>query len=644
MAFLTVPSAIAVAAAALVVGRHRVARAMPRLLGALVVVDLVVFNVFIQGVPDPHAATSAHDAWADAVADAVTDLGPGPGGGLPRMAIFDPDRYYPFQTNRLGQPDLTILRHLVSVQGYGAVVDAGYDRSTGTHLQLNMTPAGLADGTFSSLDLGVLVSVPEYFVHLVTAPPEVPATSTAPGSVRLPPVGPDPAAARRPHTAATAPGAYVDAPAPRTVVSLVPGRDRVQFFGTVLSVTSVTVPVSRLPGTPDGASTLRVGVLSPNGSRTTWIGAAALGPGRATTVTVAGARAVPGAGIVLQASGAAGAGAAVVRTEGQGTYRVDGSLRDDVAPGRWRFDGTIGPFSVFTESVAGMAWVQGAAGGSAHVVSSTPWGAVTVRVHTPRPATLVRSEEFTTGWRATVRPVVPAGSAQPGAGRAVTVKRHGLVQAVAVPAGTSLVSFSYSPHRVDEGVGASAAGVLALLALWRWPRVRPRLVRWWRALSAGRRRRRRSASSYSACSERHSVSVRACTWVRGTRPLCRALGGGEGLAHHHVDLHGAHELRALGHGRGRAPDADGHYHRTGAGRQEGGPLVEVLHHRTHPPGPLGKQDEHVAALEHVLGPVQGQAVGRLAVHGERPHGVEERGQQARPPHLVLGHVEDLAPA
>ena len=86
------------------------------------------------------------------------------------MALFDPDRYYSVQSDRLGQPDLTILRGLDSVQGYGAVVDANYDRATNTHTQLDMNPAALADGTFAHLDLGVLVTVPEYFVHMVDRP------------------------------------------------------------------------------------------------------------------------------------------------------------------------------------------------------------------------------------------------------------------------------------------------------------------------------------------------------------------------------------------------------------------------------------------------------------------------------------------
>ena len=95
--------------------------------------------------------------------------------------MFDPDRFYPAQANRLGQPDLTILRSLDSVQGYGAVVDEHYDAETGTHLQLNLTPSALSGNTLAQLDLGLLVSVPEYFIHLVDSPPGLPGTRSPTG-------------------------------------------------------------------------------------------------------------------------------------------------------------------------------------------------------------------------------------------------------------------------------------------------------------------------------------------------------------------------------------------------------------------------------------------------------------------------------
>ena len=192
VAFLTLPSAISVWAMWLVLRRRRLVRVMPWLLTALLLVDLVLFNGFIQGAPDPTGATT-NSATANALAALVTAQGTGPAGELHRVAVFDPDRYYAVQVERLGEPDLNILRGLDSVQGYGAVVDGGYDQATDTHEQLNMNPAGLADGAFAQLDLGVLATVPEYFVHLATAAPGIP-NSVISGATPIPPEAPSAAA------------------------------------------------------------------------------------------------------------------------------------------------------------------------------------------------------------------------------------------------------------------------------------------------------------------------------------------------------------------------------------------------------------------------------------------------------------------
>jgi hypothetical protein len=110
--------------------------------------------------------------------------------------------------------------------------------------------------------------------------------------------------------------------------------------------------------------------------------------------------------------------------------------------------------------------------GAAHIVSSTPWGDETIRVTTARPATLVRSEQFATGWQATVTTSPPHGG--PPSRHAVPVRRQGLIQAVSVPAGTSLVHFTYRPHRVLEGFVASALGFTALVVFVVWPVFRRR--------------------------------------------------------------------------------------------------------------------------------------------------------------------------
>ncbi len=237
VAFLTLPSAIAMGAAWLVLRRRRLARLMPRLLAALVIVDLALFNGFIQGAPDPVGATTTSATAANALASLVEAQGQGAAGGLHRMAVFDPDRYYSVQVERLGEPDLNILRDLDSVQGYGAVVDAHYDSATATHEQLNMSLSGLADGSFAQLDLGVLATVPEYFVHLVTAAPGS-AISAVAGATRYPPVAPsDTAPPDTTPPPATPANDYQYAPPPAATLSLPVGQVRTQYLGAVLSVT-----------------------------------------------------------------------------------------------------------------------------------------------------------------------------------------------------------------------------------------------------------------------------------------------------------------------------------------------------------------------------------------------------------------------
>jgi hypothetical protein len=379
--------------------------------------------------------------------------------------MFDPDGLYPVQANRLGQPDLTLLRSLDSVQGYGAVVSERYDAQTGTHLQANLTPSALSGNTFAPLDLGLLVTVPEYFIHLVDRPPGYSA-SIGNGAGPLPPVAPSataPADRSTPAPTPTRDYQFVAPPAP--TVALAPGQLRTQYFGTTLSVTAVTIP---LPSVPAGGA-LRVGLVDPDGS-TSWLGFSRSTVGRTSLTVSADHR--PAVGLVLLASAAppsigagatASVGEALVRTAGQGTYRVDGSLRDIVTGGRWHYIGPDGYFSVFAPRTAdGRAWVVGAAGATARVVDSSPWGSETIRVDASRSATLVRSEQYESGWRASV---TSTGGHQ----TAEAVQRRGLVQAVTVPAGVHLVRFTYHPSRAYEGLAVSAVGVAAIAVLGGWP-------------------------------------------------------------------------------------------------------------------------------------------------------------------------------
>jgi hypothetical protein len=87
-----------------------------------------------------------------------------------------------------------------------------------------------------------------------------------------------------------------------------------------------------------------------------------------------------------------------------------------------------------------------------------------------RPATLVRSEAFSTGWQASARDMT--------SGRTMTVpvRRLGLIEAVRLSPGTYTVTWTYRPQSVTAGLLASLAGILVIAAAagsWWWRR-RPR--------------------------------------------------------------------------------------------------------------------------------------------------------------------------
>jgi len=128
-------------------------------------------------------------------------------------------------------------------------------------------------------------------------------------------------------------------------------------------------------------------------------------------------------------------------------------------------------------------WGTALAGGTSAgvtVVRTSPLGPCEVAVTATRPVVLLRSVLPLPGWEATV--TRPGGHS-----RVESVRAVGLDQAVAVPAGRSLVRFAYHPPGWDLGLGLAAAGLagLGLLA------ARPTASR---LLARRRRRRARSAA------------------------------------------------------------------------------------------------------------------------------------------------------
>ncbi len=147
-------------------------------------------------------------------------------------------------------------------------------------------------------------------------------------------------------------------------------------------------------------------------------------------------------------------------------------LGDALRRGGWKPSGSLDGFSVFTETAAPPFEVD--AGGSpvtgavVDVIGSDPWtGAVSVSVRTPRAGSLVRATADVPGWRAVVR--------HAGAAASVPVTRDGLLQAVAVPAGTSTVTFAYVAPGWQAAQYLALAGAVACAAMLLVPLGRRRL-------------------------------------------------------------------------------------------------------------------------------------------------------------------------
>ena len=124
-------------------------------IGVLLVGDLAFFYA------------NAAVGWASTAAVAAAPADPNLAGVLPpgtRYAVYDPTLLYPgyFQVvpGGLRVPDLNILSHQPSEQGYGSVVWGPYDALTGSHTQGSFLPALLSSPLADQLDLGLVLSPP----------------------------------------------------------------------------------------------------------------------------------------------------------------------------------------------------------------------------------------------------------------------------------------------------------------------------------------------------------------------------------------------------------------------------------------------------------------------------------------------------
>ncbi|HEV2369483.1 MAG TPA: hypothetical protein VGR90_06385, partial [Acidimicrobiales bacterium] len=90
-------------------------------------------------------------------------------------------------------------------------------------------------------------------------------------------------------------------------------------------------------------------------------------------------------------------------------------------------------------------------------------GSATFLVDTTTASTLVRSEAYSPGWKATLRPAPGPGSGAARGVRDETVTAAGILQGAALPAGRWLVTFHYHPDRAYLGIELGLLGALLCL-------------------------------------------------------------------------------------------------------------------------------------------------------------------------------------
>ncbi|HXY45410.1 MAG TPA: hypothetical protein VEH29_14570, partial [Acidimicrobiales bacterium] len=476
-----IATAAAAAAAALVLGRPHLPRA--RWLSLCLVFVAVDLGLFASGTTFA-ASQAPPTAAAPGPLLQMVKANLSPGG---RYAVVDPDMFYPAALIEAGEPDVGILSDLPSVQGYGSIVGFEYSLHTGTHLKGGLAVNLLNIGYFQPLDLQVMLAPPEEFLTPIAGMPRagapanlsqveegagvdplLPAGNYLPPQDRLPLPEPN---------------------GPRSAISR--GEHIGWFFGTASSLTEALLVLSR----PSAGQLVGVGEVAPSG-RVDWLPPERIGRGASTVRLDVGAR--PIAGIELQLLSGSDLGPLQLTIGAHGhAYAVDAALAPSVTPASWTYVGQAEHFAVYrADYVPSQAWVQalGTYAIAAHLpaevsILSQSTDTAVIAVRSPRRSILMRSEAWDTGWQAEIVSGAAASrdertartnAASDLAGAASTpVLQVGLVQAVDIPAGLSVVRFTYEAQGFSKGLAISgvtaAAGVLGFAVI----------------VLAGRRRRRR---------------------------------------------------------------------------------------------------------------------------------------------------------
>ena len=424
------------AIAFVLVGRRLRPVARSRWLAGFVLADLVIFTLLgvvavLPSLGRSHSGTSATAPARTPPAEPIAALGyPG------RFAVYDPDQLDGPDLSRLGEPDLNVITRAPSVQGYSSLVSGFYASATGSHRATGdgqdvLNPRAVRTGILDQLDTSVLLTVPAYLATRsgTAAAAKAAASPGSPGTGRR-----DVAA----HHQAT------------------------WYFAEPLGVTRLEVPDA--DARQDAAEGTRIGLLTSDGA-TRWFAAAAAGPAR---LAISLPHALTSVAVVAQAAGQPDrlGPASVTDSDGR-VFVADGQLQDALIPPRWGYAGRDGAFAVFVDHFASgplrLQAVPGrpAPGASVRRVAGPAAAPAAAAVFSPHGVRVIRSVAATAGWTA---------SWHPRHGRAATlaVRRDGLVQAVDVPAGHGVVTWSYRPpgFRMGFALSLGATALVLLAVLW----------------------------------------------------------------------------------------------------------------------------------------------------------------------------------
>lgn len=422
-------------------------------IGVVVAVDLVLFTVNQSSL----APTYARDLGRPNALERRLASTIGPGG---RFLVVDPSRSAGQALDQIGAPNFSVLYGLSSAQGYGSLTWAPYEAATGTHSQDDLWPAALSSAVFDSLSVRVLLTVPGELITPISPGGQSPSGPVA-GSgepATFPGLGAPPVAVTGP------------VPAP---LDLGPRSSVIRWFGRPLSVTAVSLV--GFAGSTDPAETARfarsVRLVGASGTRLAPVSVRR--SGSVVVVQFPTDRNVVGVGFANPLTRRVSASRVTI-SGASGAFSLDGALSAWLTGPHWAPLTRIGPLEAFANrsSLPPLRVVarRGASSGDfgsgtspvlgarVEVISnSATSGTETIKVVSPQPGLLVRSMSALPGWHATVR---ASGRSSPG-----TVETFGLVQAVAVQAGVSEVTFSYDAPGLGSGLVLSSVGLAALIAM-----------------------------------------------------------------------------------------------------------------------------------------------------------------------------------